>query len=68
MKKNSELLCPVCKTGEDMYLLDNRSPFCPYLHCHTGDSCSMFVAMERASPHIGPQWPDVKNNNRNENH
>lgn len=41
-KKYSEQLCPRCKTGRDSYLLDNRSPFCPYLYLHKGDRCARF--------------------------
>lgn len=40
--KNNKQLCPNCKTGKDMYLLDNRSPFCPYISCHNGEWCAKF--------------------------
>ena len=40
--KNSKQLCPTCKTGQDTYLLDNRNPFCPYLHCYNGKTCTMY--------------------------
>lgn len=43
MKTYSEQLCPKCKMGEDSYLLDNKCPFCPYLHLHTGNSCAKFI-------------------------
>ena len=50
MKKKlySEQLCPKCKVGMDSYILDNKSPFCPYLHLHTGDSCAKFVEMNES--------------------
>ena len=50
MKKKlySEQLCPKCKVGMDSYILDNKSPFCPYLHLHTGDSCAKFVKMNES--------------------
>lgn len=37
-------LCPDCKTGQDTYLLDIRSPFCPYISYHDGVNCFMFRA------------------------
>lgn len=40
--KNSKQLCPNCKTGRDSYLLDNRSPFCPYIRFHNGSECVKF--------------------------
>ena len=42
MKDNTIKLCPTCKTGQDTYLLDNKNPFCPYLHCHNGKTCTMY--------------------------
>ena len=50
MKKKiyNEQLCPICKVGMDSYILDNKSPFCPYLHLHTGDSCAKFVEMNES--------------------
>lgn len=30
-QKNSEQLCPKCQTGLNMFILDNRSPFCQYI-------------------------------------
>ena len=44
--KNNNQLCPTCKTGQDTYLLDNRNPFCPYLHCHNGKTCSAYEPLE----------------------
>lgn len=41
--QNNPQLCPNCKTGYDSYLLDNRSPFCPYLQYHNGESCKRFI-------------------------
>jgi len=41
--KDIRRLCPNCKTGRDTYLLDDRSPFCHYLGCHTGTTCAIFV-------------------------
>ena len=38
-------LCPKCKTGRDSYLLDPKSPVCPYLLCHMGISCARFVPL-----------------------
>jgi len=38
-------LCPNCKTGQDTYLLDSRSPFCPHIACHDGERCVMFVPL-----------------------
>lgn len=45
-QKNSEQLCPKCQTGKDSYLLDNKSPFCHYIHLHNGTTCSMFKPIE----------------------
>ena len=46
MKKDTEQLCPNCKTGQDTYLLDNKNPFCPYLHFHNGASCKMYKSIK----------------------
>ncbi len=43
--KNLKQLCSVCKMGQDTYLLDSRNPFCPYLHCHNGETCSAYVPL-----------------------
>ena len=40
-------LCPECKTGQDTYRLDGRSPMCPYIGCHNGNQCPMFVRMDK---------------------
>ena len=45
--KNSKQLCPTCKTGQDTYLLDNRNPFCPYLHCYNGKTCTMYRSIKQ---------------------
>ena len=45
-QKNNEQLCPKCQTGYDTYLLDNKNPFCPYIHCHKGTSCAMFKPLK----------------------
>lgn len=45
-QKNNEQLCPKCQTGYDTYLLDDKSPFCPYIHCHNGKSCTMFKPLK----------------------
>ena len=45
-QKNNEQLCPKCQTGYDTYLLDNKNPFCPYIHCHKGTSCTMFKPLK----------------------
>ena len=47
--KNNKQLCPNCKTGKDMYLLDNRSPFCPYISCHNGEWCAKFRPLKENS-------------------
>lgn len=46
-QKNNEQLCPTCKTGQDTYLLDSRNPFCPYIHCHNGTSCTMYKPIDK---------------------
>lgn len=45
LAENKSHLCPNCKTGKESYLLDKRSPFCPYIFCHKDASCSMFVLL-----------------------
>ena len=45
MIENKDQLCPKCKVGRDSFLLDNKNPFCPYITCHTGDTCSKFVLL-----------------------
>lgn len=44
-KQYSPQLCPNCKTGMDSFLLDNHSPFCPYLYLHDGNNCPKFTAI-----------------------
>ncbi len=41
-------LCPTCKTGQLTYLQDNRSPFCLYLNCHNGTTCTMYRPIEQS--------------------
>ena len=48
MKNNSELLCPKCQRGKESYMLDNRSPFCPYINCHSGNECAMFKELDNS--------------------
>lgn len=45
-QKNSEQLCPKCQTGYYTYLIDNKSHFCPYIHCHNGTNCTMFKPLK----------------------
>lgn len=46
-QNNNPLLCPICKTGQDTYLLDNRNPFCPYVHCHNGVRCTAYIPSKK---------------------
>lgn len=48
LNKGTKQLCPECKTGQDTYLLDERSPFCPYLACHSGMTCFVFKPLFHA--------------------
>ncbi|MDO4563684.1 MAG: hypothetical protein Q4C12_07605 [Clostridia bacterium] len=41
--KKKQQLCPSCKTGLDMLRLDKREPLCPFMVCHKGESCSMYI-------------------------
>ena len=45
-------VCPNCERGKDSYELDRRSPECPYLSCHDGKRCSMFVKMQKQTKRI----------------
>ena len=47
MKKDTGQLCPTCQTGQDTYLIDNKNPFCPYLHFHNGTDCKMYKPIEK---------------------
>ncbi len=47
MNKDTGQFCPTCKTGQDTYLLDNKNPFCPYLHYHNGTDCTMYNPIEK---------------------
>lgn len=47
-------LCPKCKMGKYTYELDKRSPVCPYIGCHNGKKCSMYVKLEK--PQKGGFW------------
>ena len=41
-KKPKRILCPVCKTGLESYLIDETSPVCPYLKCYNGYNCAYY--------------------------
>lgn len=45
LSKDAVQLCPNCKTGLGTYLVDRRSPFCPYIFHHNGTICSKFVPL-----------------------
>ncbi len=47
MNENTGQLCPTCKTGQETYLLDGKNPFCQYIHCHNGTSCTMYKPIEK---------------------
>ncbi|MBE5040556.1 hypothetical protein [Ructibacterium gallinarum] len=51
-KKYNPQLCPICKKGRDSYLMDNHSPFCPYLHYHNGKTCSRFEELKKSKFNI----------------
>ena len=40
-------ICSRCKTGEDSYLLDKNSPFCPYIAFYKDNKCSKFKKREK---------------------
>lgn len=46
---DKKYLCPNCKTGQDTYLLDSKSPFCPFIGFHTGNDCLKFRPMKKES-------------------
>lgn len=46
-KTDNVLLCPNCQTGKESYLLDSKSPVCPYLHFHAGQSCIKFKKIKK---------------------
>ena len=48
IKDISKQLCSDCERGRTSYLLDPKSPVCPYLHCHTGKNCSRYEQIERS--------------------
>lgn len=41
-----EGLCPVCKTGKELYELDNSAPECPYIDYYKDNSCPWFVKLD----------------------
>ena len=45
----TEQLCPQCQTGKDSYLLDNKSPVCPYIDFHNGKECIKFKPLRTIS-------------------
>ena len=61
MNKDTGQLCPTCQTGQDTYLLDSKNPFCPYLHCHNGTSCTMYkpIMSEPSQNPIGQKLPKM---------
>ena len=55
-------LCPKCKTGKYTYELDKRSPVCPYIGCHNGKKCHMYVKLEK--PQKGGFWERIFGNGK----
>lgn len=47
--EDKKYLCPNCKTGQETYLLDSRSSFCPYIRFHNGNECSRFRPIRKES-------------------
>ena len=43
-------ICASCKRGQDSYSLDSEDLFCPYIHCHKGCTCTMYIPMEKTDP------------------
>lgn len=41
-------LCSECKLGLKTYTLDHTDTFCPYLCCHNGTVCTMYVPLPQA--------------------
>lgn len=41
-------LCPNCKTGAESYKLDPKSPVCPYMGFHNGETCSFFKPLKES--------------------
>jgi len=50
--EKAEQLCPNCKTGLDTYLIDKRSPFCPYISFHNGKTCTKYVPLEKSDSEL----------------
>ena len=48
MNNENTQLCPNCQTGLESYLLDNRSPECPYMILHNGRYCGMYKSLTGA--------------------
>ena len=44
--EKGKLLCPDCKTGKQTYQIDKKSVMCPYIRCHNGKRCSMYVPIK----------------------
>ena len=43
-------ICASCKRGQDSYSLDSEDLFCPYIHCHKGCTCTMYIPIEKTDP------------------
>ena len=41
-KKEQAGLCPNCKTGAYLYVLDKREPLCPYMEYYRGLGCAFY--------------------------
>ena len=46
MNEENRQICPNCQTGQNTYLLDSKNPFCNYIQCHNGKTCSMYVPIK----------------------
>ncbi len=42
-----KLLCPMCETGRKTYLLDKKSPECPYMVAFNEKGCAFFQKIEK---------------------
>ena len=46
MEQKNKMLCPNCKTGLDMLMIDAKEPMCPFLGNYTEEGCSGYLAID----------------------
>lgn len=53
---SNNMICPNCRTGEESYKLDSRSPFCPYIQLYKSGACAKYDPIDKIEATGGGQY------------